>query len=142
MLIVSLLLRKSKVYKIIKMLKFLKSLFITYALLCSSNGSELISRENGYYITGNSCGVKTKLKYLEEIPEDIKANPCSFIPHKKTFSSRLNNHYVRLITKKFHHKKHSFFHSLYQPKATYQISEWLVHSKLLAKLLKLLHIST
>ena len=30
------------------------------------------------------------------------------------------------------------FHSLYQPEATYQISERLVHSKLLAKLLKLL----
>ena len=48
---------------------------------------------------------------------------------------------IRLIThwiKKINHKKHYFFHSLFQPKATYQISEWLVDSQLLAKLLKLL----
>ena len=41
--------------------------------------SELIERENGYFITGKGCGVDTPLKYLNYIPDVLEDFPCTFI---------------------------------------------------------------
>ena len=41
--------------------------------------SELIERENGYFITGAGCGGDTPISYLNYIPEDLEQNQCTFI---------------------------------------------------------------
>ena len=41
--------------------------------------SELIERDNGYFITGKGCGVDTPLKYLNYIPDVLEDFPCTFI---------------------------------------------------------------
>ena len=42
-------------------------------------GAEIIERDGHTYITGNGCGIKTPMKKLDKIPENIQDFPCSII---------------------------------------------------------------
>ena len=57
--------------------------FTNILLLSYSNGWEMIKRDYGYFITGPSCGIGTKMKTLDYVPTDLQNHPCSMIPFKK-----------------------------------------------------------
>jgi len=62
----------------------LLSVITFLALIFYSTGYQLITKENGHYITGEGCGIKTQMKTLEKIPEDIQKHPCTMIPFQKS----------------------------------------------------------
>ena len=57
-------------------------------LVLYSTGYQIITRENGYFITGEGCGIKTQMKTLQKIPEDIQKHPCTMIPFQKSYQGK------------------------------------------------------
>ena len=61
--------------------------------------SELIERENGYFITGKGCGVDTPLKYLNYVPEKLVDFPCTFINMENSIPVILTEDHKSIIYK-------------------------------------------
>ena len=59
----------------------MKIAIIVIAILAiqSSFGAEVIERDGQTYITGSGCGIKTPMKTLYSMPENIQDFPCSII---------------------------------------------------------------
>ena len=70
------------------------ALFIALA-----ENSELIERDNGYFITGRGCGVDTPLKYLNYIPEVLVDFPCTFINMENSIPVIITENHKSIIYK-------------------------------------------
>ena len=64
-----------------------ESTLILILFLLQCYGSQLLKKDDFWYIPGKGCGISTEIKYLTEIPQNIEGRPLKYrIPfHKRNY---------------------------------------------------------
>ena len=57
----------------------LKVILVSCLVLRIQCSIKPVQRDNGIWFPGKSCGIKTEIKYLSEMPEDTSNLACTFI---------------------------------------------------------------
>ena len=57
----------------------LKYTILSYLILQVNCSTKPVPRDNGVWFPGKSCGIKTEIKYLSEMPADTSNLACTFV---------------------------------------------------------------
>ena len=67
----------------------------------SESSVDLAIVPNGYFITGEGCGIKSPIRYLNEVPEILEDHKCSFIQSRVANSNPWNEDHKQILVPKY-----------------------------------------
>ena len=75
--------------------------FVMMLILPKSESVDLTIVPNGYFITGEGCGISSPIRYLNEVPEILGDHKCSFIQSRVANSNPWNEDHKKVFIPKY-----------------------------------------
>ena len=82
-------------------LKFTLIFLAVFVMIPISKSVDLTIVPNGYFITGEGCGISTPIRYLNEVPEILEDHKCSFIQSRVANSNPWNEDHKKVFIPKY-----------------------------------------
>ena len=82
-------------------LKFTLIFLAVFVMIPISKSVDLTIVPNGYFITGEGCGISSPIRYLNEVPEILEDHQCSFIQSRVANSNPWNEDHKKVFIPKY-----------------------------------------
>ena len=82
-------------------LKFTLIFLAVFVMIPISKSVDLTIVPNGYFITGEGCGISSPIRYLNEVPEILEDHKCSFIQSRVANSNPWNEDHKKVFIPKY-----------------------------------------